>query len=150
MNRVFIIPQEGEIIKRNEKSGKENYGSIRLEQNSYIWNGTFLNKKKKVAFVNGLYEQLVEYIKEFNWKLDEPLDGCLYTLERTVPFYEGQSPKLNPTTMETCLIDGQLVYQQTFYDVSGEKKDEFLQGVKTKGERYESIFHDEEINLAHH
>lgn len=131
MSNVYVSLQEGQLVKRNEN--KPEYGSICFKQERFTLKGTFLNKSVKTCYMAGKYEDLVEYADILGIKADTPLPGVISVMERFTPFYEDQSPKINPTTGNIVLVDGAQIYQQTIYDPTGESKDQLIVGCVSIG-----------------
>lgn len=71
-------------------------GSIRLEQESSSLNGSFLNSRKRVAFVTGTLEDLNKRVKMFDLKHGSELPGKIVIFESLEPMWNGQTPKINP------------------------------------------------------
>jgi hypothetical protein len=129
--KVKVVGENGQVVIPN--ANKPEYGSIRMEQLVFNYRNGFLNKRNKVAFLAGKQEELNEFVTLMGLKPNVEIPGCLYTIERFAPFYEGQQPKLNPTTGRACLIDGAAVFQHSYYDASGTRQDEYLQGEAAEG-----------------
>jgi hypothetical protein len=94
-------------------------GSIRLEQHIRELNGTFLNARKRVAFVGGTVEELSKVVATAKLKDGSTLPGKIVIMESLDPMYKGHQPKINPQTQETIgvTVNGKLypVYMQMKY-----------------------------------
>lgn len=69
----------------------------------------WMRNQKRTAFLRGLVTDLA------NFKAGQTLTGQIIRRESHVPFYEGQSPKINPQTGEIILLNGQPVYKEDSY-----------------------------------
>lgn len=92
-------------------------GSIRLEQNSRTLTGTFLNAKKRVAFIGGTMELLESIVKQAGLKEGSIIPGKIKITESLEPMFKSrngeQSPKINPNTKEVVGV----TVGGTFYPV---------------------------------
>lgn len=122
---------DNKVITQNPK--KPDYGSIRFDQRRFAYKGNFLSMKNHVNFTAGKMEELEEFVKIMELTPGKELSGNVYTIERREPFYEGQEPKINPSTGHIVLVDGLPVYRNSYYDPSGTKFDDLIMGVNSVG-----------------
>lgn len=99
------------VIVLGEKNPE--YGSIMFEETSFTNTGGFLNKQKRVAFLRSDVETLKEYVSSMGLKTGSIVPGKIVVLETTEPSYEGQSPKINPTSGEIITHKGNPIYRTT-------------------------------------
>lgn len=125
--------ENGEIVQQNPN--KPDYGSIALEQRRFSIKNNYLSEKVLKSWLQGTLGDLKRFVEVHELGDRSIIPGTLYTIEQFVPFYESQNPKANPTTGEASLVDGALVYQQTFYDESGTRFDSFIMGETSKGDK---------------
>jgi hypothetical protein len=127
-----VAGDNGEVIRPNPN--KPEYGSIGFEQNTFTNMNGFLNKRRKVSFLAGSMTELQEFVSTLNLKPGQEVPGCLHTVESFEPLYEGQAPKINPTTGRAVLVDGAQVWEKTYYDPSGEGTDKYFIGKREAGD----------------
>lgn len=115
-------------IGRNEE-----YGSIMLRQEKLvIAPGTnIMNIQPRTAQFAGRIENLEKMVQEYGLKEGDNFSKKVTDVELIVeeshePFYEGQEPKINPSTGEVVTSDGQEVYRQTFIKPKSEEANDKL------------------------
>jgi hypothetical protein len=106
-------------------------GSIRLEQHTQnLANGSFLNSRRRVAFISGTLEVLENIIKNNKLVAGSELPGKIIVTESTEPFWPAQTSKINPQTQEAIgvTVNGQFfpIYMRMTYMEDGSGKDYFL------------------------
>ena len=136
---VTAFPQDdGVELRKNGliriNANKPDFGSLMLRQDRRIISGTFLNATSVVCFITSTVEALEELVDDnglvpgsnYNQKVaDAPIK--LIIKESVVPFYEGQTPKINPTTGEVLLLDSDPIYRQVFPEpLNSEQQDELV------------------------
>lgn len=89
------------------------YGSIMFEEVAFTNAGGFLNKQKRVAFLRSDVETLKDYASSLNLKAGTVIPGKIVVAESTTAFYEGQTPKVNPTSGETITHGGNAIYRNS-------------------------------------
>lgn len=107
--RVAKHPETGNVITISEKNPE--FGTIRLDAEQNVFSDGFFNIQKRTAFVRG---RLVD-LESLNLKDGQVLAGQIVRKESFEPFYEGQTPKINPTTNEVVLTDGSTTYLEFEY-----------------------------------
>ena len=96
---------------------KSEYGSLRFATTTFDTTGGFLNKVRRVHFQSGNIEELKAFVDAFDLKLNmdysTKVPSRIIVEESIVPFYEGQKPKVNPSSGEVVTANGSEVYRQT-------------------------------------
>jgi hypothetical protein len=126
MKVTVLAGENGAVLQPNPN--KPEYGSIALEQLVFTTKNGFMNKRRRVAFIAGKVEELSEFLEVSGVKAGSSLPGKLIVHESFHPFFEDQTPKVNPQTGAVMLCDGAPIYQKTFYDESGTMLDNYVQG----------------------
>lgn len=106
---VMAHPSTGAII--TPRKNNPEYGVIRVDQETVSMENGFLNKSNRTAWIGGKVSDL----ESLNLKEGSALPGKIVRRESHTPFYEGQSPKINPSTNEVIEKNGQPVYFQDTY-----------------------------------
>lgn len=75
-------------------------GSIRVEQHSRNLNGSYLNSRRRVAFIGGSLNDLMSIVSQNKLKAGSELPGKIQIQESLEPMWKGQSSKVNPETGE--------------------------------------------------
>jgi hypothetical protein len=105
-------------------------GSIRLEQNSRNLNGSYLNTRKRVAFIGGPIEDLKNLLGVNKLKEGSELPGKIVIKESLSPMWEGQNWKINPQSGEEIgvMVNGKLqnVYMKMIYTEDMTDKDSLI------------------------
>lgn len=107
--KVVKHPETGNVITVNVN--KPEYGTIRLDQKTVSMENGFLNKTNRTVFIGGTVEDLTS----MNYKDQQVIAGKIIRKESFTPFFEGQSPKINPSTQEIITKDDKPVYMQDSY-----------------------------------
>lgn len=97
------------------------YGYIMLTSERPVVVNGWARIERRVGRITNSVEQLVNLIKltklregdDFSTKVSPVM---LIVKESTTPFYEGQDPKINPTTGEIKTHKGQDIYRATFVE----------------------------------
>jgi hypothetical protein len=79
-------------------------GSIRLEQNSRSLNGSYLNNRKRVAFIAGPIDELEKLVASEKLKHGSKIPGKILIIESLTPMWKGQNPKINPSSGDAIEI----------------------------------------------
>lgn len=111
MSKVTVVahPESGNVI--TPSSNNPEYGTFRVDTvNKSLENG-FVNISKRSAFIRGRITDL----ESLGLSANQTLPGKIQKMESFEPFYEGQEPKINPTTQEQVLTDGKISYIQFEY-----------------------------------
>jgi hypothetical protein len=105
-------------------------GSIMLEQNTATLNGSFLNNRRRVAFISGSIEGLQKILDASKAQHGTEVPGKIVVKESIYPGWEGQQPKINPQTKkEIGVIVGEKffpVYMKMFYTDNLNAKDVYV------------------------
>jgi len=108
-------------------TNKPEYGGLMLVQTSFEVSNGFINKKNRVAFINGEVEALESLISEAGLKNGD--DYCakvgphkIVTIEKVqseVGKELGYSEKINPKTNEVLSKEGEPIYRKTLLVAEG-------------------------------
>ncbi len=124
--KVAIHPETKAVITKNEN--KPEYGTIRLDMDVISMENGFLNKSKRSAFLAGKLADL----QALELSEGQEFPGQIVRTESFAPQFEGQAPKINPTTQDAVLIDGKNVYFQDTYTEDLSAKDSLLKSTSVK------------------
>jgi hypothetical protein len=105
--RVTAHPKTGAVVTPSKNNAE--YGTIRVEESGLRISNGFANMKRRPAFIRGKVSDLS------GLKAGDELPGKIIAKESFEPWYEGQTPKMNPTTEKAHLVDGQKVFLQYEY-----------------------------------
>lgn len=130
--KVVAHPETGNVVTPNENKPGE--ASIRLDQEVNSMEGGYLNKSRRTVFIGGKIEDL----QSLNFRAGQTLPGKIVRRESFEPFYEGQSPKINPTSGEIMRKNGQEIYFQFQY-TENETEPDYLWLGSTEVEVSESV-----------
>lgn len=110
MKKVTVVahPETGNIITQSKNL---EYGTIRVDAKTVSFENGFLNTSNRVAFIRGKMTDL----QSLGLKAGDTLPGIIQKQEQFEPFYEGQSPKINPSTGEVILKEGREIFLQYVY-----------------------------------
>jgi hypothetical protein len=105
-------------IPKTDNAGNE-LGSIRVEQETNMLNGSFLNNRRRVAFIGGTIAALEALVAKYNIKAGMTLPGKIVIKESLEPMYNNQPAKMNPATQQPVgvTVDNKFypVYMQMNY-----------------------------------
>lgn len=118
---VVAHPVSGEVITASVNNPE--FGTFRVDSVEKIFNGRFFNPSKRTAFIHGKIEDLAT----LNLKAGMKLPGRIKKVESFQPFYDGQEPKINPTTGEIVLTDGEPTYLEYSYVQDANALDVFVE-----------------------
>lgn len=121
MVRVASHPVTKAVITVSENNPE--YGTIRLDEESIQFQNNFMNKTRRSVFIRGKVVDL----ESLNYKANQALAGKIIKRESFEPFYEGQSPKINPTTQKVVLKDNKPVYLEFVYTLDMKAQDEWVE-----------------------
>ena len=102
--KVVPHPETGKII--TESTTSKGFGTVRLDSTEMVVSNGFVNERKRSAFVRGEVEVLKKMFSS------PQIQGKIIRKTSSQPFYNGQTPVVNPTTGEEVLRDGACFYQQ--------------------------------------
>jgi hypothetical protein len=125
-NKVDASRIIDEIIVRNANKPEE--GSIMFQESHISLNGGYTNIQRRVHFQAGKIEDLKILCKEMKLKLGVGVTGYKILVKESItPFFEGQDPKINPTTLEIMKSQGKDIYRKTVLaSVNSTETDELL------------------------
>lgn len=118
--KIKAHSESGEIVTQNPN--KPDFGSIRVDQEITSFEGGFLNRQNRVAFIGGRMEDL----QSLGYKEGTTLPGKIVVIETLEPQYTGHSPKINPETGEELTQSGQAIYRDTKYTENQNVSDQLL------------------------
>lgn len=124
---VGLHPETKAIWTINEN--KPDYSTMRVDQGIITMENGFLNKSKRSDFIT----VKTEFIKELGYTANTTFPGQIVRLESSEPQFEGQLPKINPTTKEEVLVNGKNVYFQDIYTEDLTTKDILLKSSLVSG-----------------
>jgi len=127
MNVIISKPENYTSSKPHEKypiitinGNNPEWGFIMLRSNvmSITPNG-FRNEEKRVGRYIARVEDLVKDVETFKLKEGDDFGKKVFPVklvikEQTEPFYDGQEPKINPSSGEVITHNGQEIYRNTF------------------------------------
>lgn len=115
MDKVKVVLHNGQVVN---STSNENVGYVRVEQvSSGIVNG-WHQVSKRGALIMGSPDVLRE-----NYFEGKTLPGKIVVKETLEPRYDGQSPKINPSTGEVLTKNGMPIYRNTEYTGNPEEFD---------------------------
>lgn len=95
-------------------TNKPEFGSIMFTEDHIQFGTGFVNAQKRVHFESGKIADLQKLVTSLNLKLDSKLNNFkIVVKESTIPSYEGQTPKINPSNAEVMKSNGQDIYRTT-------------------------------------
>ena len=121
MVRVASHPETGAVI--TVSTNKPEYGTIRLDEESIQFQNNFMNKSRRSVFIRGKVADL----ESLGYKANQALAGKIIKRESFEPFYEGQEPKMNPTTGDIVLKDNKPVYLEFIYTLDAKAQDVWVE-----------------------
>ena len=143
--------EAGEVITSNNNG----YGFIRVSQVRMVIDERtgFASPKKLSALIKGK----IEHLEMFGYKPNQELPGRIVIKESLVPF-NTKNPekdyKVAGKTGVVCCLDGQPIYRNCFYNVSGTDVDELIAHTNTEAIKHanaavetEALDTEEEITL---
>jgi hypothetical protein len=101
-------------------AAKPAYSTIMVEQTEVKLENGFANLSKRVDFITMKTE--IAHL----FTAGQELPGKIVRSESLSPFFEGQKAKINPTTKEAILLDGQPVYFDDKYTENQSAQDSLL------------------------
>lgn len=107
MNQVKVAshPTTGLVITPSKNNPE--WGTVRVSSEELIMNNGIINSNTRSAFVRG---EIVNLQKMFT-RAGQVLSGKIIRKTSNTPFYEGQSPVMNPKTSEVVLRNGVEFFQ---------------------------------------
>ena len=121
MVRVASHPTTGAVI--TVSTNNPEYGTIRLDEETIQFQNNFMNKSRRSVFIRGKVADL----ESLGYKANQALAGKIIKRESFEPFYEGQEPKMNPTTQEVVLKDNKPVYLEFIYTLDAKAQDVWVE-----------------------
>lgn len=111
MSQVKVIahPESGNVITPSSKNPE--YGTFRVDSENRSLENGFVNISKRTAFIRGKISDL----ETLGLRAGQVLPGRIQKRESFDPFYDDQEPKINPSTNEVILTNGQESYLEYVY-----------------------------------
>lgn len=134
-DKVLITPfmQQDGVTPKTDLQMRP-IGSIMLTQEQSMLNGGFLNVNRRVCFLSGTIESLQSIIDRNKLKHGSELPGKVVVYESLQPFFDGQQPKMNPTTKAVIQFEvngtNYPVFYQTRYSENENEKDVTIRSVE--------------------
>ena len=123
--KVVANTTTGAVVNVSENNPE--YGYVKLEQKRpFIDDNGFL----KPRTVSTLLQGAVEDLSDMEFFAGQELDGNIQVRESLNPFskkYPENDLKKAGETGIVCTQEGSPIYRKTIYDMTGSKKDEFVQ-----------------------
>lgn len=136
MNKLEVIKfKDGSTIRKSTK--KEGWGTVMVAQRSISFNNGILNEVTRVGFMRAPLAQLealgLVAGQDLNAKLQSLGHGGARIIrkEQTTPFFEGQTPKINPKTKEVIkdTAGNPIFMQDTLVDIAKGEEDVLVSSV---------------------
>lgn len=115
--KVAKHPTSGEVI--TQSSNNPEWGTLRVDSENKSFENGILNVSKRSAFIRG---RMVD-LQAMGFRDGQVLQGKIQKQESFEPFYDGQNPKINPSTNEVVLTNGKQSYIQFEYTEDTAKPD---------------------------
>lgn len=119
MNTVTVVahPATGEIITKS--SNNPEWGTVRVDAQSVEFNNGIMNTRNRTAFIRGEIKNL----KQMFTRAGQILQGKIIKETSSEPFYNGQSPVINPQTGEIVMKNGAPFYQNYVFTTNLSESD---------------------------
>lgn len=110
---------EDGLIRKN--TFKPEYGSMMLVANEVVITNGFVNTKKKIGFISGKYDELVNMIEKHNLVEGSNFSVAvsphrIVVIEKVESEIDGElgfTEKKNPSTGQILAKDGEVIYRKT-------------------------------------
>jgi hypothetical protein len=102
------------------------YGYVRVETTSQSFVNGWLRNEKRSALIKGFVKDLTALEKMTT------LPGKIVIKETTEPAYDGQKPKINPSTQEVIKHGGKPIYRNSMFTQNMQEFDIILEADKVK------------------
>lgn len=122
--RVTTHPETGAVVTPSKNNPE--YGTVRFEETGLRIANGFANAFRRSAFIRGKIKDLS------GLSAGMELSGTIIAKESRTPWFEGQSPKINPSTKEAHLVDGAPVYLQYEYSEDASAQDQLIKASAKK------------------
>lgn len=107
--KVIAHPTTGLVITPSTKNPE--WGTFRVDSVHTSFENGIVNVQKRSAFIRGKLSDLAG----LNLRAAQTLPGQIVKKESYAPFFEGQSPKINPSTKEVVLSNGRETFLEYEY-----------------------------------
>jgi hypothetical protein len=109
MVNVIAHPTTGLVITPSTKNPE--WGTFRVDSTHTSFENGIVNVQKRSAFIRGPLVAL----NTLSLSANKKLAGQIIKRESYAPFFEGQSPKINPRTQEVVLSNGRETFLEYVY-----------------------------------
>ena len=109
MIKIVQHPIKGTVVTPRENNPE--FGAVRIDEVKTTIVNNFVNKSRRTAFLGGTVKDLTA----MNFKDGQAIAGTIVKQESFNPFFEGQSPKINPSTSEVVLTDEKPTFLNYIY-----------------------------------
>ena len=124
--KVAKHPQTGEVITQSTRNPE--WGTIRVDSENKSFENGILNISKRSAFIRGKMSDL----QALGLREGQSLQGKIQKQESFEPFYEGQNPKINPSTGDVVLKNGRETFLQFEYTENSDALDVWVGNTSTE------------------
>lgn len=136
MVTIKAHPETGNII--TPSSNNPEYGTIRVDKSTQSFNNGFFQISNRTAFIRGRITDLTAMVEGLNLSDGSTMEGKIIKRESFNPFYEGQDPKINPSTGEIVLTDGKPTYLEYMFTQDAGLTDAWVENVTQASEATEA------------
>lgn len=120
MVKIIKHPIKGTVVTPRDSNPE--YGAVRIDEEKTTIVNNFVNKSRRTAFLGGSTADL----NAMNFKDGQIIAGTIVKQESFEPFFEGQSPKINPSTNEVVLKDGRPTFLNYIYSTDATALDQWV------------------------
>ena len=123
MSKTIVIahPVTGAVITPNTNNPE--YGTFRVDSVDKEFAKGFMNIRKRTAFIAGKISDL----ESLGLKAGTVMPGRIVKRMSFTPFYDGQTCRLNPTTLEPALHEGREVFIEYEYSPNALEADSWYE-----------------------
>ena len=123
---VKAHPTTGKIVTYFESEKGDTYGKVRVDQRAPVISNGFMSFANRSAFITMDEKTAKDMETILKEEQPYPIAGKVVVRESLEPFYEGQEPKINPSTNEVITHLGAPVYRDTDFVFDLEAEDTLL------------------------
>lgn len=117
--KVTKHPETGAVV--TPAPSNPDYGYVRVESKQLSFEGGFARMQTRSALIR-MEMELAQYFTE-----NQILEGKIVVKESLTPFYEGQTPKINPSNSDILHVNGSPIYRTTEFVTDANAQDVLLQ-----------------------
>lgn len=123
---VKAHPETGAIVTYFQSEKGETYGKIRVDQRAPVISNGYMSFANRSAFITMDEETAKQMEPLLQEDKPYPIAGKIVVTESLTPFYDGQGPKVNPSTNEVITHNGQPVFRDTDFVLDSDAEDTLL------------------------